>query len=217
MEFVRRRSRTRAHLSTVWHRLDQKEQLFESASSTKRNYSCQMTPGAAASRRLQSSFWFSKSSVVIFHAVCARALLNYPTALVLCVNTTYILLLGTQGRRWLTRLRWQRRDALRLASTQLGPMHPQGECWESEVEGQGHKPGINSVKWTASTVDKESLRARRRKRGKTQTENRLLETSNGKLETMLWEAACEWAARQHQAAEEWASNTCQQNMSSKLL
>lgn len=44
-------------------------------------------------------------------------------------------------------------------------LHPQGECWESEVEAQGwrgHKPGINSVKWTASAVDKDTcLRARR--------------------------------------------------------
>lgn len=48
-------------------------------------------------------------------------------------------------------------------------LRPQGECWESEVEGQGwrgHKPGINSVKWTASTVDKDvSLRACRWKWG----------------------------------------------------
>lgn len=35
---------------------------------------------------------------------------------------THTLALGAQRRLWLTRLLWQRRDALRLASTQLGPM-----------------------------------------------------------------------------------------------
>lgn len=35
---------------------------------------------------------------------------------------TYMLTLGAQRRLWLARLLWQRRDALRLASTQLGPM-----------------------------------------------------------------------------------------------
>lgn len=48
-------------------------------------------------------------------------------------------------------------------------LHPQGECWERGVEGQGwrgHKREINSVKRMALTVGKDSsLGARRWKRG----------------------------------------------------
>lgn len=53
-------------------------------------------------------------------------------------------------------------------------LHPQGECWESEVEGQGwrtHHPGINGVRWTVPSVD-----------GGAKTE-RLLETSNLNMKT----------------------------------
>lgn len=63
-------------------------------------------------------------------------------------------------------------------------LHPQGECWESEVEGQGwrgHNPGINSIKSTALTVHAGENEATNTNRKSL----RLLETSNIKIEKMF--------------------------------
>lgn len=84
-----------------------------------------MTPGLQRLVAFKAAFDFP-NEVLSFAAACACGLF-------------YTLMLGARRRLWLTRLRWQRRDALRLASTQLGPVLgcTQGECWESEVEGSG--------------------------------------------------------------------------------
>lgn len=56
-------------------------------------------------------------------------------------------------------------------------LHPQGECWENEAEGQGwrgHILGINSVESTVLTVDKHVLAFERKqvkKKQRIQTEN----------------------------------------------
>lgn len=82
-------------------------------------------------------------------------------------------MLGAQRRLWLTRLRWQRRDALRLAPTQLGPML----C--CTLRGNAGK-----VKW--------------RVRGGGDT-NRALIVSNGR--PRLWTKTCLWGhAGENEAA-----------------
>lgn len=53
--------------------------------------------------------------------LCLRTLKWTHCSCSLCKHT-HIVILGAQRRLWLNRLRWQRRYALRLASTQLGPM-----------------------------------------------------------------------------------------------
>lgn len=60
-------------------------------------------------------------SVCVDASVCFSSLL-ITALLFLFVTTTYIFMLITQKCLWLLRLWLQRRDALRLASTQLGPM-----------------------------------------------------------------------------------------------
>lgn len=60
-------------------------------------------------------------------------------------------------------------------------LHPQGECWEREAEGQGwrtHHPGINEVLWMVLSVDGGAALI------KTKPQiQRLLETSNPKVKT----------------------------------
>lgn len=109
-----------------------------------------MTPGLPTSPCSECSFWIFQmkrchffscclSVVCLRWCVCVCVLIT--TLLFLCVNTTYILVLGAQRRPWLMRLWWQRSDALRLAPMQLGPMlrcKPQGGMLgKGEVEGSG--------------------------------------------------------------------------------
>lgn len=52
-------------------------------------------------------------------------------------------------------------------------LHPQGERWESEVEGQGsgtHHPGINGVRWTVASVDGGATLMKRKWRQLSETE-----------------------------------------------
>lgn len=104
------------------------------------------------------SFSVLSLCVSVYEFVCVFSpSILITTLLFLCVNTTYILMLGTQRRLWLTRLRWQRRDALRLASTQLGPMlccNLGGNAGKVKrwVRGGGRrKLGINCVESTVMT------------------------------------------------------------------
>lgn len=103
-----------------------------------------MTPGLQHLVAFKAAFDFP-NEVLSFAAACACGLF-------------YTLMLGARRRLWLTRLRWQRRDALRLASTQLGPVlgcTPRGNAGKVKWRGQGRRadnPGINgrSRLWTGA-------------------------------------------------------------------
>lgn len=124
----------------TWHCFDQKNQLLKVHNQIKRNYSYKMTPGRRHLPALHRILLFefpngALSSTVLL--VCSSSSLI--TALLFLFVATYIFMLDTQKRLWLWRLWWQRRDALRLAFTQLGHrvvLQPQGERWEREWEGQ---------------------------------------------------------------------------------
>lgn len=93
---------------------------------------------------------------------------------------TYMLTLGAQRRLWHTGLLRQRRDALRLASTQLGPMlccTLRGNAGKVKwrVRGGG-RPIRGLVRWTVPRVDGAD-------ENKAANTKRLLATSNSNMET----------------------------------
>lgn len=98
--------------------------------------------------------WISKWDVVIFLAICSVPFRHY-VALSQCKGNINLTEMPVAG------LWWQQKDALKLASTQLGPMQqPQGETlgkWSGGSRLGECKLGVNYVESTEKSHKYASL------------------------------------------------------------
>lgn len=187
----------------MWHHFDQKQQLLKVHNQLKGIIYTKRHPGCSISS-------LSKQ-LLIFQIKCC----HFPCRLCLCTLKLpcYSCSLCKQNiypHAWRPETPVAYEVAMATARcTQAcfhaagthAVLHPQGECWESEVEGpgwRGHKPGINSVKWNGLDCGQrrvfEGMQVKMRQQIQTENRCNCWRRQNWKIEKKFWETVCEWEA-----------------------